>query len=166
MMDEFWNVVGNFSAICSIIGLPIALIQIWKMHSTTKAMEQAINNFLSLEKIATMNKIFNTIATQKNLLVSVYNNTTKKGISSDKINEECKNIIIEINTCIDNLPGEYVDVESLLVKGTECLIEYIRTNDAQKIRECENFLYGAISGLKKIKEKNREFEVNTVSKNS
>ncbi len=165
-MNEFWKVVGNISAICSIIGLPIALYQIWKIRSTTKAMEQAIYNFISLERIATLNKIFDTIGVQRNILVSAYNNTTKKGISPNKIKQDCENVIKEINTCIDNLPREFVEVESLLLKGTKCLSEYIQTNDAKKIRECGDFLYGAISGLKKIKEKNREFEIDTVSKHS
>lgn len=165
-MNEFWRVVGNVSAICSIIGLPIALFQIWKIRSTTKAMEQAIHNFLSLEKIATLNKIFDTLTIQRNLLVSTYNNTTKKGMNSNKIKQECENIIKEINTCIDNLPGEFSKIESLLVGSTKCLSEYIESSNALKIRECGDFLYGAISGLKKIKEKNREFEIETVSKKS
>ena len=87
-MNEFWKVVGNISAICRIIGLPIALYQIWKIRSTTKAMEQAIYNFISLERIATLNKIFDTIGVQRNILVSAYNNTTKKGISPNKITQD------------------------------------------------------------------------------
>lgn len=165
-MSEFWKVVSNVSAICSIIGLPIAIFQIWKVQSTTKAMEQAIHTFLSLETVATLNKIFDTITTQKNILVSVYNNANKIGINLSKIKQDCENVIIEINICIYNLPGEYKIIEDLLVESTKCLNVYIDTDNAMKIRESGDCLYGAISELKKIKEKNRKFEIHTISKSN
>ena len=64
------------------------------------------------------------------------------------------------------MPGEYKIIEDLLVESTKCLNVYIDTDNAMKIRESGDCLYGAISELKKIKEKNRKFEIHTISKSN
>lgn len=165
-MNNIWVIISNLASICSIIGLPIALFQIWKIGSTTKVMQQAICDFLSLEKIATLNKIFDTVTQQRNLLVSTYNNTTKKGVTLDRIKRDCENSIKEINTCVNNLPAEFSDIETLLVESAKCLNEYLGSGNSTKIRDCDDYLRGTISELKKIKEINRKFEIQAVSKNN
>lgn len=64
-MSELWKVVSNVFAFCSIIGLPIVIVTIWRGQPITKAMGQAIHIFLSLKTVATKNKIFDTVTTQK-----------------------------------------------------------------------------------------------------
>lgn len=163
-MNNIGNIIGFIGSICSIVGFPIALIQIWKIKSTTKSMKDSIYNFLSLEKIFTLNKIFDTVTTQRNSLVIIQNKITKKGVSIENINTDCEVIIKEVNTCIYNLPSEFNDIEKQLCNSIKSLELYLQNHKSEMIYDACDYLYMAINSLKKVKEGNREVEIATIAK--
>ncbi|WP_236896761.1 hypothetical protein [Clostridium beijerinckii] len=110
----------------SIIGFPIALIQIWKIKSTTEAMKISIHDFLNLEKIFTLNKIFDTVTIQRNNLINIHNKSTKKGVKIETINIDCEVVIKEINTCIYNLPSEFNEIEKQLCISINYLEKFLQ----------------------------------------
>lgn len=163
-MNNICNIIGLIGSICSIIGFPIALIQIWKIKSTTKSMKESIYNFLSLERIYTLNKIFDTVTIQRNSLVNIQSKSSKKGVSIENINTECEVIIKEINTCIYNLPSEFNDIEKQLCDSIEYLEIYLQKHEIVNIHDAYDALYIAINSLKKVKEGTREIEIETITR--
>lgn len=164
-MDNWESIIGNIASIFSIISLPITLFQIWKIRSTTKHIEKAILNFLKLEEVSTINKIFEVVTTQKVSLSSIFNNASKEGSRAERLKKDCEGYIKEIDTCINNLPTEFTNVESLMINSVNCIQEYITDGDKMKIKEGESFLRDVIFQLKKIKEKNKRMEIETISRN-
>lgn len=163
-MSDGWDVVSNVASICGIIGLPIAVRQIYKIKSTTKAMKDAIHDFLSLEKISTLNKIFDVVTIQRNKLITIEGKSTKQGYSVKNARKECGNSIQEINTCIYNLQSELDDIEKQLCNSVLYLNRFLESEQYVEIKNASECLYKAIANMKKVKEGNIEFEIKALAK--
>lgn len=151
MFELIWDILGKISTVCGIVGLPIALVQIYQIKSRAKATEEAMNRFLVLEKSSILNNIYETIIKQEDAVSKIQGMLDITGISQKKIKEDCQGVVSAINMCIYNMPVEHEELSEIMQKAIFHMRNYINTQDKTELLEVADVLYVVISNLKKIR---------------
>lgn len=162
-MLVYWlSIIGS---VCSIIGIPFTIVQVFKIKSNSEAAKHAIDNFLILNKNGILIKIQDTLSEQINVLKDIKKciRNNNKGYDEDYISNQCNQIIDNINICILNIPVEYEDIGLKLQNIINIVEELEDTKNISKISEIRNFLFMIINLIKEEKEKYINLQKNNSS---
>lgn len=146
-----WEVINNISSICSIIGLPIAIWQIYKLKTRVEATEKGIKQVLDIKEHEKINQIFEVLAKQYREVCDLVTQVNKTGKSTHSIEKKCREINKEINSCIVEMPPEYTHILNSFKRSIEH-IEKFTESDMQsnaELKEARDYLNNALQQMKR-----------------
>ena len=152
-MSDMWEILGNISSICSIVGLPLALWQIAGLKANEKEAEAKLNKLLEMKNNESVEQILITIFNQRKELSQIQASIGREGVKPENLDKRCENIINEINTCIFQMPPQYEEAVKSMEECIDCIQEYLENKNTEKMKDASAYLYSIIRGIKKSKEK-------------
>lgn len=145
-----WEIIANIASICSIIGLPIALWQIYGLKSKVEATEKGIKSVLDIKEHEKLNQIFHILVKQYEEIGELICQINKTGKSKQTITNKCKSVNKEINFCIVAIPPQYTEILKnfrRVIEHIEKFMESDMQNNAE-LKESRDYLNNAIQQMK------------------
>lgn len=149
--------ISFIASICSIVALPIAIWQIVSVKSKVNATEDGIRKILSVKEHEKLEAVLAVVKNQHSSLIKLQSQMSQPGSSKRSLEEKANSIIEELNRSVCDMPVK----EESIAKSLRSAIEYIRqySQDVNKLRDAEAFLYSSVQELKRRIEDYREQEI-------
>lgn len=157
-----WEIIGNISSVCSIIGFPLALWQIYGLKSRVEATEKGIRSVLDIKEHEKLGQIFGTLAAQYQQICDLISQVNKSGKSAPSIIKKCQTINKQIGTYYIELLSQYAGISMNLKRTMEHIEKYIESDmkGNDELKEARDYLNNA---LQQIKQEEKVFEDKTIS---
>ena len=161
---------NTIASICSILGLIVAFWQIWEVKKKLKSAQNALNELRAVFVDQKIDILLKSISRQQEELIKVISNSTKKGRSLEKTQEEIQSIIFEINKCNNELPEKHKEISKGLENAIEELQEALSPGvidwETQRghLLDADGFLKGCIHALKKVADESLDQTVDVIAR--
>lgn len=156
-----WEVISNISSICSILGLPLALWQIYSIKTEIEYTEKGIKNILDIKEHEELNRIFAIVEKQFSELSDLITQINKPGKTKKSCDDKCRVINRELSDCIVMVPPRYkeaLDSFNNARKHIELFIESDMMSNTE-LKEARDYFNNALQNIKREQKKFESKEV-------
>lgn len=162
-----WEIISNISSICGILGLPLALWQIYSIKSKIESTERGIKSILDIKEHEELNRIFTILEKQYAELSDLITQVNKPGKSSKSSNEKCRVINREISNCVVMIPPKHSDILEDFNKTMEHVERFVESDmkSNMELKEARDYLNNALQKVKKEQKLYESKEVYLASHN-
>ena len=122
--------ISLIASICSIVGLPIAIWQIFVIKSRVEASEEGIRKVLDLKDREKLEHILNTLFGAQDLVRDMQKLEREPGKSTRVLAERSTEVLKDLDHSIFELPVSESEIEVTL-KSCSKEIQQFQKNDAQ-----------------------------------
>ncbi len=157
-----WEIISNISSICSIIGFPMALWQMYGLKSRVESTEKGIKSVLDIKEQEKLGQIFKVLAEQYQQVCELISQVNKSGKSVPAIVRKCQSVNKQISSCYIEVPPQYVNISMNLKETVEHIEKYIESDmrGNNELKEARDYLNNA---LQQMKQEQKVFEYEAIS---
>lgn len=142
-----WFYVSNIASICSIVGLPIAIWQIWSLEHRVEATRESMVSILKIYEVRNLSEIRSELSRHYTVISNMISSLNSKGMDSSKklrgIHVDLSKYVTEISLSYkpisDNLKNAMMEIEEMLRSG-----DYSENN----LKETRLYINSAIDAIK------------------
>lgn len=143
-----WEIVGDIANVLGILSFPIALYELFTIKSRMKKAQESMKELLILKDYQAISELSNRASKIQEELSKVINNHSKKGITKESINNQCKSIIDELDKGIVYTPPQHEDLTELFINCKKEIQNYVEKSSLDNLKDAQGYLYSCIKLLK------------------
>lgn len=141
------------------------LIALWQIHglkSKVETTEERIRSILEMKEHEKFRRIFMIVVDQYQEIGALVSQINLQGKTIPTIMKKCKEIIKRINSCIIEIPPQYIEILDNFKRTIEHLEKFLESNMQYntELKEARDYLNNAIQ---RMKHEEKDFEAKTIT---